>query len=121
MPTPIVYQDNLYICDDRGILTVEQVEPEVVFRAQKRVIVPSADLKSRYHACRIAGFPAKPPKQGRFRVRSFLTYALLMLNDKLSKTRLGPKILGYIPRPLLYAYIASIKIINTSLGTSKSS
>ena len=100
-------------------MTLEQVEPSVVFRAQKRVIVPSGDLMSRYYACRVAGFTAKRPREGRFRLRSFMTYSMLHLNDRLSQTSWGKKLIGRVPKPLLYAYIATIKLINNSLGASR--
>ena len=104
---------------DRGIVTVDAVSPKVVFRAQKRIIVPSGDLTSRYQACRLAGFPAKRPEQRKFRLRSFITYSLLHLNDRLSQTSWGPRLLRWIPLPLLYAYIAAIKLINNSLRPVK--
>lgn len=100
----------------KGILTMEPVEESVVFGAQKRVVVPSHDLLSRYYANRLAGFPAKKPPVGRFRIRSFVTYSLLQLNDRLSKTRWGPRLLRLVPRPLLYGYIAVIKLVNNTLG-----
>jgi len=104
---------------DRGIITAEQVDPEVVFRAQKRVIVPSGDLKSRYYACRWLGFPAKPSTEGRFRLRSFLTYSLLNLNDRVSRSASGRRLLRHVPRTILYAYVAAIKLVNHSLRPEK--
>ncbi len=112
--TPIG-QELLQSARDQSVVTLEEVTTETVFRAQKRVIVPSGDLVSRYHACRIAGFTAKQPKEGRFRWRTFLTYSLLHLNDRISQTAWGRWIIGWIPRPLLYLYIATIKLINNSL------
>jgi len=111
--------DVMQMAIDKGLVTCEQAAPDIVYRAQKRVIVPSGDLKSRYHACRVAGFAAKPPEHGRFRLRSFITYSLLLLNDRLSQTGWGRWLIRWIPRPLLYGYIASIKLINNSLRAEK--
>lgn len=99
-----------------GKVTVEEIDESVVFRAQRRILVPSNDLMSRYYASRAAGYRAKKPKQGRFRVRSFLTYTAQMWNDRLSRTRWGQRIFRTIPYPILYAYIALIKLVNNSLG-----
>lgn len=102
-----------------GALTLERIDPAVVYRAQKRIIVPSGDLKSRYYACRLVGYPAKRPATGRFRWRTLLTYTLLMLNDRLSQTGWGRKVIGWVPRPVLYGYIAAIKLIHNSLGADR--
>ena len=99
----------------QGRLTAESIDPSVVFRAQKRVIVPSGDLRSRYRACRTVGFSAKPPPEGRFRLRSYLTYTALLANERLSQASWGPAVIRHIPRPLLYAYVAGIKLVNNTL------
>jgi hypothetical protein len=99
----------------RGVLSAREIDPEVVYRAQKRILVPSGDLRSRYRAARLVGYPAKPPRTGRFRLRSLLTHSLLLANDRLSKTRWGPRLLARVPRFLLYGYIAALKLINNSL------
>jgi coenzyme F420-reducing hydrogenase beta subunit len=104
---------------EQKIVDVEQISGEKVFRAQKRILTPSADTLSRYHACRMAGFTAKRPQSGSFRLRSFCTYFMLNLNDHISRTQWGPKVLKWIPRPLLYAYIGSLKIINNTLRPKK--
>lgn len=104
---------------ESNVLKAERIDADVVFRAQKRVIVPSADLLSRYYACRLLGLTAKRPAEGRFRLRSFITYFLLLLNDCISKTRWGKSLLRFIPKPLLYAYIAAIKLTNNSLGATR--
>jgi coenzyme F420 hydrogenase subunit beta len=104
---------------DENLLTGKRVDPSVVFRGQKRVVVPSGDLQSRYFASKLAGFPVKRPDQGRFRVRSFLTYSMLMLNSRLTETVWGRCVLEYIPRPLLYGYIAGIKLLNNTLAANR--
>ncbi len=104
---------------DHGIVVAEEIPPGTIYRAQKRVILPSADLASRHLACRITGFPSKKPAEGRFRLRSFLTYSLFNFNDRLSRTRWGAKFIGWIPKPLLYLYIASLKLINNTLRPTK--
>jgi coenzyme F420 hydrogenase subunit beta len=101
---------------DDGVFSAEEVDPTVPVRAQKRVLVPSADSKSRYYACRWLGFPGGSLNRGRFRLRSFLTYSLLHFNDRLSQWRWGRALLKRIPRPLLYGYIALIKLLNNTLG-----
>ena len=98
-----------------GAVTVERVDSSVVFRAQKRVLVPSHDLLSRFYACQTLRLAAKKPPVGRFRLRSYLTYTLLMANDRLSKSKAGSTLIRCVPRPLLYAYIGMIKVINTTL------
>jgi coenzyme F420 hydrogenase subunit beta len=102
-----------------NVLSAEPIDTDIVFRAQKRVIVPSGDLLSRYYACRLVGYTAKRPSEGRFRLRSFMTYLMLLLNDRVSKTRWGKRLLRVIPKPLLYAYIAAIKLVNNSLGATR--
>jgi coenzyme F420-reducing hydrogenase beta subunit len=101
---------------DDGVFCAEEVDPLVAVRAQKRILIPSADSQSRYYACRLLGFPGGSLQQGRFRLRSFLTYSLLHFNDRLSQWRWGRTLLKWIPRPLLYAYIALIKLLNNTLG-----
>lgn len=98
-----------------GKINYEKVPAEEIFASQKRVIVPSADLKSRYYALRWNGYAVKKGKYGRFRIRSFLTYTMLYFNDRLSQRKWGRKVIGVVPRPLLYGYIALIKLINHSL------
>lgn len=100
---------------DAGVFRAEEADPTVAVRAQKRILAPSADSKSRYYACRLLGFPGGSLKQGRFRLRSLLTYSLLHLNDRLSQWRWGRTLLKWIPRPLLYGYIALIKLVNNTL------
>ncbi len=96
----------------------EKIDPLSIFQAQKRILVPSRDLKSRYYACKLAGYPVKETgmKEATFRLRSFLTYFLLLANNRLSQTGWGRRFFLLIPRPLLYFYIAFIKLLNNTLG-----
>lgn len=103
----------------KGAVVTQSIASEIVFRSQKRVVVPARDARSRHFARRCAGFASRPPEQGRFRARSFLTYVCLTLNDRLSGTRLGRRILRRIPVCGLVPYILAIKLINNTLRESR--
>lgn len=101
---------------EAGLLNLDVIPAEKVFAAQKRVLLPSGDLASRYFACRLIGYPAdKSMRNGVFRVRSFITSLLQLLNSKLSNTRVGLGLIGLTPKPILYGYIAAIKLVNNTL------
>lgn len=100
---------------DKEAIVVHNIDPETVFRAQKRIIVPSRDGLSRYLACRLLGYTSRTLMPGRFRIRSFLTFFALLLNDRFSRISWGPAVLKRVPRVFLYLYIAAIKIINNTL------
>jgi coenzyme F420-reducing hydrogenase beta subunit len=104
---------------ENGSVRLEELDPDLILRAQKRVLIPSGDLMSRYWACWLVGVPARKPQRGAFRFRSFLTYAALLFNDRLSQRRWGRKLIRSLPRPFLYSYVAVIKLVNTTLGCNK--
>jgi len=97
-------------------VSLEPIPADLIFTAQKRILAPSKDSLSRYHANRLWGYRSKKPTEGRFRWRSFFTYALLIGNNRLSRTRWGQSILRHIPAPLLYPYAAAVKLINNTLS-----
>lgn len=104
-----------------GRLVSEKIDPKLIFWAQKRILVPSGDLRSRFHACKRAGYPVRSDRTegSRFRLRSFLTYFLLLCNDRLSRTRWGERFFRILPRPFLYLYIGAIKVLNHTLKASR--
>jgi len=103
-------------CRDKSIVAHE-IDPLKIYAAQQRILVPSRDLKSRYYACKINGFPVNRNmiQNTPFRLRSFITYACLLLNQRISRTAWGRRLFMSLPRTLLYVYIAILKIINHTL------
>jgi coenzyme F420-reducing hydrogenase beta subunit len=100
---------------DRRYVYLEPVSPDELFSAQRRILAPSKDSLSRYYANRLFGYRSKKPEKGRFRMRSFITYSLLIANNRLSWTKFGRWLLHKIPSQVLYPYAACIKLINHTL------
>jgi hypothetical protein len=94
---------------------LERISAEELFSAQRRILAPSKDSFSRYYANRLLGYRCKKPKEGRFRIRSFITYSMLVANNRLSSTKFGRWLLYKIPSQALYPYAACIKLINHTL------
>lgn len=96
-------------------VVTEPITPAELFSAQKRILIPAGDSQSRWHAMKGAGYAPRGKPEGRFRLRSYITYRLLLANDRLSQRKWGVKLIGMIPKPILYGYIATLKLLNNSL------
>jgi len=102
-----------------GCLIVKDVDPSEIIRSQKRIVIPSDDMRSRALAASLLKVPYKEHTDSSFRFRSFLTYLLLFFNSKITDSSFGRRFLYYIPLPLLFAEVVIIKAINTTLKPQK--
>jgi coenzyme F420 hydrogenase subunit beta len=96
---------------ERGMVTLEPIQSDSVYAAQRSIVLPSRDAGSRYWANRLFGHKAKKPKGVQFRLRTFFYYTMLLGNDKLSRTWPGRKILELAPVTALYAYIKILNLV----------
>lgn len=98
-------------------LSCWSIDQKKIFQSQRRILIPSGDFRSRYYACKMFGYPTSKKKANysKLRIRSVITHSLLLLNNRLSESEFGRKIVFSIPKPILYIYVAVIKLINNSL------
>ncbi|WP_343347821.1 Coenzyme F420 hydrogenase/dehydrogenase, beta subunit C-terminal domain [Sphingomicrobium sp. XHP0239] len=100
---------------EKGVVSLKEVPARAIYKAQKPLIVTSGDDKARYYANRMFGHKAKKPADGPFRLRAFLSYALLMGNDRASRTRVGRWAFLKAPTVLLYGYIKVLNLLKSRL------
>ncbi len=96
---------------EKNVVSLQEVPARAIYAAQKPLIVTSGDDKARYYANRFYGHKAKKPGGGKFRLRSFLYYLLLMGNDRFSRTRFGRWTFLKAPTVALYGYIKLLNLI----------
>lgn len=96
-------------------LTVRPVALEDVFRAQRRVVVASKDTLSRYRAAKMLGYAHAKPAEGRFRLRTFLTYSFLYAVNRRSSSESGARLASRIPERLALFLVLAVKAVHSTL------
>ncbi len=102
---------------DSSKIYCQDIDPSKIHLSQKRILVPSNDHKSRYYACTLLGYAVnkKVFLNKNFRIRSFVTHSLILLNNRLSEFKIGLMIFRLIPLKVWCLYIGVIKLINHTL------
>ncbi len=96
-----------------GKLSVELVGMDAYERSFKRVQRFSDQQASRKLGALLAGRPRPSGKlSGRFNFFHSLAWSIILLNGKLSRTRLGRRIIFALPRPVITAMALLIKVLS---------
>ncbi len=96
---------------DRGHLVAEPALPDVIFRAQRRNLIPAKRGKAaKARLSRLFGY--KMPYNGEWRAHwnDYLVAAIILFNSRWSRGRLGGLIFKS-PRPLLQVYLAGLAVL----------
>jgi coenzyme F420 hydrogenase subunit beta len=95
----------------RGDLTMERVSPEVIFRAQRRGLIPMKRGKAaKARLSGLFGFKMKHHGAWRSRWNDYLAAAMVLLNYRLSRSRLRG-LAFRVPKPLLRAYLMLMSLL----------
>lgn len=95
----------------RGDLTMERVPPEVIFRAQRRGLIPMKRGKAaKARLSGLFGFKMKHHGTWRSRWNDYLAAAMVLFNYRLSRSRFRG-LAFRVPRPLLRAYLVVMSLL----------
>ena len=95
----------------RGHLIAEPASPEVIFRAQRRTLIPSKRGKAaKMRLSKLFGY--KMPYAGPWKARwnDYLSAAIILFNSRWSQSR-SSGLIYKLPRPLLQIYLVGLSFL----------
>ena len=95
----------------RGHLIAEPISPEMIFRAQRRTLIPAKRGKAaKARLSKLFGYKMSYAGPWKARWNDYLAAAIILFNSRWSQSRFSGLIYR-LPRPLLQAYLASLSFL----------
>ncbi len=114
----IVVRDNksdniLKYLRREGILYLMKIEPEIVFRSQKRSLIYHKGIEARSTVGKLLGYdiPCPDKYKNSSRWNDYIAAMIVLLNIKLSYNSYFKRLLFAVPKVFLYPYLAVYKIL----------
>lgn len=98
---------------DRNLVTAEEASVEDVCNGQSRALPFHYNISARSRVGSLFGMRLKDTTQLRTRWSEVAAAFIAMVNERMTRSRVGRAIVGRIPRPLLKAYLALFKALES--------
>lgn len=97
----------------KGDIFLMRIEPDIVYKAQKRSIIYHKSIEARSKIGIIFGYSISYPSDynNTARWNEYIAAFIVFLNIQISSNKLCRKILFYIPKIILYPYLFIFKIL----------
>lgn len=95
----------------KGLINAHQIEPETVYKAQKRALIFRKNISARSKAGKLLNISIKDDNTMQVRWNDLLAALLFLFNIKIGENNLFDKALFKIPRPFLYIEVLILKAL----------
>ena len=96
-----------------GTIYLMKIEPEIVFKSQKRALIYHKSIEARSRMGKLLGFNIKYPSEyeNTSRWNDYLAAVIVLLNIKMSFDTHVRRLIFLVPRKILYPYLFLFKLL----------